>query len=489
MNKIFEKRNLLLLLVIFLSGSNTILAQQSNTNYFMRGVPQSYLLNPATQPRCNFFLGMPGLAPLEMTFEHSALSFSDIFMEGSNGETITPIDIDENADLSAFLNNFQDRNTIGIDQSLNVASLGFRAGETFVMLDIRQRTMLRFAYPGDLINLIFEGNENGDFFDLSSFSLNTTSLMEFGLGLSKEISSGLTVGVRGKLLFGLADLSTNVSEMSIQTNREEWIVTSKFEGNANLPFVNIPITDGDFEFDSLEIEENISTSSGIEAATGNFGLGLDLGAHYNLDDKVSLSASIIDLGYVRWKTNNYNISQDATFSFDGVDVPFIDSLEMGQALMDSLENEFNITGSKDPYTTFLTAKVYLGGQYHFTEKISVGVLSRSEIYKSKIRQQFTFSANFYPLKMLAASFSYTIKDNTYNNFGLGVSTKLGPLNLYMISDLVPVHLGEEVSTGLPIIPREARMFNLRFGLNLIFGCKKDPYKDVPMLYDIPAGAK
>ena len=34
--------------------------QQSNILYYMKGVPQSHLLNPATQPRCGFYLGLPG---------------------------------------------------------------------------------------------------------------------------------------------------------------------------------------------------------------------------------------------------------------------------------------------------------------------------------------------------------------------------------------------------------------------------------------------
>ncbi len=88
--------------LIFLT-LNFSYAQQSNILYYMPGVPQTHLLNPATQPRCSFYLGLPLASPLQLNVENSAFSINDVvWFDGDS--TITFMHPD--ADQDGFLKNF-----------------------------------------------------------------------------------------------------------------------------------------------------------------------------------------------------------------------------------------------------------------------------------------------------------------------------------------------------------------------------------------------
>ena len=459
--------------------ATTLQAQQSNTSYFMFGVPQSNLLNPATQPACNFYLGLPGVAPLGLNLTNSAFGVEDVIFEDPMSDSLITF-LHPNANLGDFLDNFKDVNDVNMEFGTSITSFGFRVKDWYFSMDVSEKATVRFSYPGDLIKLALQGNDPGDHFDFTGLGLNTTAYQEFAIGASKKFSEEFTAGVRGKLLFGLADLSTRASEIGITTGIDKWDIRSKFEAHGSIPFSKIPVVDGNYKFDSITFQENIKYYDARKAAFSNVGLGIDLGAQLKVHDRIILSASLLDIGFIHWKTDTYNLSQDASFTYDGVDIPFVDSVDIGSGLLDSLDNTFVFVNSYAPYNTHLTGKLYLGGRFMVSPKFSLGVLSRTAFYRNNIDQQFTFSANFYPVKMLAASFSYTIMNNTYNNFGMGLSAKLGPFNMFLVSDLIPLAWYREASSGMPVIPATMRSVNLRVGFNLMFGCNKK-IKDFPMI--------
>jgi hypothetical protein len=117
------------------------------------------------------------------------------------------------------------------------------------------------------------------------------------------------------------------------------------------------------------------------------------------------------------------------------------------------------------------------------DQIGFGILSRTEYYKNRLREQLTLSANFSPLKIITFSLSYTLFNNAYNNFGFGFSAKFGPFNMYVISDNVSTHYAVNKSSHV-VLPYNNRVMNLRLGLNLVFGCLTDKKKasDLPLVF-------
>ena len=53
---------------------------------------------------------------------------------------------------------------------------------------------------------------------------------------------------------------------------------------------------------------------------GNVGLGLDFGLIYKYSDKITLSASLLDLALVRWKTDLNNVRGEGDFEYAGTDL-------------------------------------------------------------------------------------------------------------------------------------------------------------------------
>ncbi len=450
-------------------------AQQSNTLYFLENVPQKHLLNPAFQPECGFYLGLPAIAPLQLYAGNSAFSLDDVmWYDETLDSTITflhPL-----ASKDDFLNNFKNSNFVSAELSTAILSFGFRIQDYFISFDVSERSEATISYPSDLISFIIQGNENGETFDLSNLGVNMNSYMEFALGLSNRYSDELSFGFKTKLLFGVVNLSTANTDLTVQTGVDQWHARSKFDINASLPGYYIPEDeDGYLDFEEADFEEDLEAGDFPGLITKNIGLALDLGVDYRPSELFSLSASVLDLGFIRWGSYVHNMSQDAEFVFEGLIKDFesdsSDFEHMAEDLADSIKNTFTLANAEDPYTTFLNGKIYLGGRYNIHEKISFGFLSRTGIVRGKVRQQVTFSTNFNPFREFNASISYSIMNNTYNNLGIGISTNLGPFDLYIISDNVPVVYRKIVSTPA-LIPHKARTFNLRIGLNLVFGYNK-----------------
>jgi hypothetical protein len=468
-----------LLMVLVFFAFLRAAGQESNTLYFMKGVPQSYQVNPATQSGCRAFLGLPVLSPFQVYVENSAFSLEDVIFP--LGDSLVTF-MHPEADKNDFLSNLAPVNNIQLFASTNLLSFGIRKGDIYYTFDFAEKVNSRFSYNDDLFDLLLNGNERGDHFNFTNTNVDVTSYFEYANGMSRIVSDRLTVGTRVKLIFGHANVSTKNKDISLETN-EDWTINSDMETRISMPGLDIPIDEnGAFNMEDVAFDSVFDPFELVQTAFGNVGLGLDLGMHYALTDKLKLSGSIIDLAGIRWSANTYTIKQDASYVYKGIEIIPGDTTVMDNFL-DSLEATFSFTADQNPYYTMLPVKLYVGGSYQIIDQIGVSILSRTEYYKKRLREQVTLSANFSPLKILAFSFSYTIMNNTYNNVGFGFSSRLGPFNLYMISDNIPTSYAVEQSSQM-IIPYRARIMNLRIGLNLAFGCGKvrKELRDLPLIY-------
>jgi len=478
-----HKNCFLLVLVMFSLVVSRAGGQESSTMYFMQGVPQSYQLNPATQPGCNFFLGFPGISPLQVFVENSAFSLKDIiFPLDDSLVTFLHPEVDKND----FLGNLAPVNTFQVFAGINLLSLGSRSGNLYYTFDISEKVFARLSYNDDLFDFLLNGNQRGDRFNFSNTNVDVTSYFEIATGNSRIINERLRVGSRVKLLFGQVNVSTNNKEISLITD-EDWTINTDMKIRMSIPSFELPVDfSGEVSLDSSDLFDNlgdIDPFDAFQSIFGNVGLGLDLGIHYSLTDKITLSGSLIDLAGIRWSGNTQTLRQNASYVYSGIEINPGDTTGATENFFDSLKTEFAFTSDTDPYYTMLPLKLYLGGTYHVIDQISFGILSRTEYYKKKLREQLTLSANLSPLKILTFSFSYTLFNNTYNNFGFGFSSRLGPFNLYLISDNIPTGYAVEQSSGM-IFPYDNRVLNLRIGMNLVFGCNKEKKKmaDLPLVY-------
>jgi hypothetical protein len=467
-------------------------AQYSNTMYYMKGVPQSNLLNPAFQPACNFYFGLPGVSPVQFNISNSSLVIHDVFFYDKELDSSIFV-FNKSANKDKFLSRLSDINSISSDVSSNLASFGFRAGAMYFNFNLAQKVFMRMNYPKDLVSLPFyftlDNLDNPRDLNLKGIGINLTSYTELSMGVSRKFFDALTLGVRGKILMGQANFSTTQSDITIDTEFDKpWLVNSHLRADASLPFTSIPRdSTGDFDFKNIAFG-NPKASDVLDAFFfhPNLGLAMDFGLVYQPVEALSISVSVLDLGSIHWKNNTYNVTQNASFQFKGSDMTnFIngtDTSALGQSILDTLKNSFAFNYLEESYRTKLPTQIFFGGSVNLTKGISFGALAHLEVFEQEVRNEVTLSSNISAGKFFAFSLSYSLIHNQYNEVGLGLGFKPGPFNTYLIFDNIPTTFAKDRQTKLPV-PVYMGGFNMRIGFNLIFGCNKTKKltKDIPLV--------
>lgn len=457
----------------------------TNSLFFMRGVPQRYQINPAFQPGCGFFIGLPGVSPFQVKVHNHPFALKDAIYYNDEIDSLITF-LHPLGDKDAFLSLLNETNFINTEVSVSLSSLGFRSKNLYFTFDISERVFAQISYPDDYLRLPIIGPDSGTIYDFNNFAVDFTALNELSMGVSRKMGDRLTLGVRGKILLGQANLNTELFDVTFSASETQWPLHTNISINSSSPYLtdyvkiaaNAPLDLVLGSLDSMDIETpTVSEIKKMAMNTKNFGLGLDIGVDFRLNKWVQLSASIVDLGRISWKSGVINLKNNTDYVFDGIDYSLKEDEDFFDAFTDSIENSFNqFTSTQTNYATWLPAKIYAGAAFYIHPKISFGILSRTEFFQSNVREQITISANLYPAQMLSTTLSYSIIDNYFKNIGFGLSLKAWPFNFYIISDTGP---------SLAMWYDEAKYMNLRIGMNLMFSCEKEKGKKKEARIDKP----
>lgn len=433
-----------------------------NTMYFLSNLPQRIRLNPAFQPEYNAYVGLPGLSGVKVNYTNTSFSVGDLLKKKSFGRTDSIV-----MDLNSFHKALKKRNSVIVNNENSLLTVGFRVKSWYATVDITQKNDFVFSFNKDLITFIKEGNADylGKTFDLGKFGTNVNSYVETAFGLSKKVNDRLTVGGRFKVLFGIANMDMTDSEMDITTvgQGETLRLHSLQKIRFSAPIKPLPV--GEYvDWDNIEFDDD-NLNAGM--VTGNLGLGLDLGGEYKLLDRLTLHASLLDVGFIHWGENTHTFLQDKTFDWQGADVSgsinkdnpeYISMDDAFQNMLDSLKDGFRFMDNTGGYTTALNAKLYLGATYDVCPLLNVGALFKASLINNRFYPGISFSANARLIRNIGASVSYSVMAGNYTNIGAGLTAKLGPVQLYVVTDNTLA--GNWTAT---------RQVNARVGINLLFG--------------------
>jgi hypothetical protein len=472
-------------LVLVVGAGLQAWAQTQNSLYFMNGIPQSNRINPARQPECTFYLGMPAFSPLTTQITSDPLVYGDVIYSHPTEDSLITF-LHPLGDQEAFLTKLKPLNVVLTDTRVSVLSFGFLTGAGFFSLDLTVRAEANLYYPGDLARLVLEGADEGGVYNMDGMGPELSGFDEIALGWSKAFGNKWQVGVRAKALFGFGNLDFASSEFEIRTSEDLWSIESDMELYASLPFAEV-IYDDEGMIEDIIIEDELSSTRPAaifkEAFNiKNFGLAVDLGVDFRPSDRWLLSASVLDLGYIHWTDEVHKISFKTEYDFTGLEVnpfDFTGDLSFGEyvdssfsAIGDSLSDQLEMTpvGS---YNSRLNPKLYIGASWYATPGINFGILSRTDFLRETIHEQVTASANFAAGRMLNFTLSYSFMNNNWKNLGAGIALSAGPLNIFAISDN---------TLNAIFWPSEAQSVNLWFGMNLIIGYNRFKQEDRPLVY-------
>jgi hypothetical protein len=480
-------RSITLYLVIITSAID--LNAQSNTMYYLRGVPQSYQLNPATQPQCRFFIGIPVLNSIYFETYNSSFNITDvIWKDPESNLVIHPFH--PNANLDQFLDRFGENNEYSFDFALSPVSFGFGIKEMYFTFDITTKLDQGFNYPGDFLTLLIRGNRDGATYNFDALGFHSIGYIEYALGISRTFSDLLQVGIRPKLLTGFMNISSTDNDVSLYTDHEIWQLDSRLNLQICAPGFIIPV-DEDGVFDpsgEIKFDSTLSTFSDFrKLALKNKGFGVDLGAHYKPIEGLTLSASLIDLGFIRWKKYIHTATLEGSLTWEGIEYEIgEDTSQFLDYLLDTIKSNFNVSGSDDPFSTGLNPKLFLGGTYALTRSLDVGLLSRFDFQSSGTKANVIIHANWHPGTAFGLSASYSPFGGRASTFGLGLVFRAGPISFYTVADYRAFRYNLYKYEEIPVFisPANRSRFNTRFGFNLVFGSNKRKrlMKDKPMYY-------
>ena len=446
----------LLISLCFSLCSLGLFAQGSMIMYPQQNIPQSIYSNPANQFNGKIFIGVPALSSLDVRISNR-FRYSDAIVKENDSLKLS---------FDNLLAEMKENNYLNLDLRADIISFGYSINEnTQLTFNISEVISASFAVNKDLVEFIYKGNaafENRTA-NFENLGINASHYREVGVGISHQFSEKWRLGGRVKYLYGLENIYTERMDVRLSTDPETYELKAITDFALNTSGIDFPNSFDEYMADYLD-------------GKNNHGLAFDLGAHYQLNERINLSFSVIDWGFIRWNDNNTNYSGEGVFTYDGIEINSItgeNELLGGEIsfdrVLDSLEEELGIVESSEAYTAPMVTQLYLGGSLEIDKYSQAGILLRTDIFSNKLRPSFSLNYHRQMNKWLSLTGAYSGINGTFDNIGLGITANPGKVQFYLMTDNI---IGA-------FQPQHARNLHTRFGMNIFIGRQKDgPKADV-----------
>lgn len=413
----------------------------------MTEVGQINLTNPATLGTKRFYLGVSPFPRVG-----TSLGGSQVYQV--NG---------------SYLPGFIDLEGIGDDNFLGVGltvpfSLGFKVKKWGFNMHTKSVFNSQIGFNKDFLGFVTQGNGAyvGETLNLDP-QFDISMYQEFGIGVSRQILKIFNVGVRGKYLIGLANVNTVKGNLSLATAPEFYQL--KAEADYTIQLAGIPTLNnlGDYTvIDSFFNDIATDPLQNYSKATQNRGFAFDMGATMDIGKMLHVGVSILDIGKINWTENasEYNIS--GKFQFEGVDATGFLTGDDVTNILDTLDKIVTLTSQSTTYSTGINPKIYVTARMKFGKEFYLNAVLRNEFTSQGVRTGLGVGCQKNVGKILSVGALYSIRNGSFMNLGANMSLKLGPAQVFVLSD-----------NFLPLINQwQATNTNVRFGVNLTFNDKK-----------------
>lgn len=447
-------------------------AQYTRSTYFMEGVGFRQQLNPAQTPDQGYF-NIPVIGGIHGFIHNNSVPLFDY-----QKEEYADHDVDFYM-KDSFMKKVKDFTVAQGTATVDVLSFGWYKKQSFWNANLSVRTDMGLGVPKDFFHFLRDtrglnpeswANYSRQF---GGEKINGTIYIEAGVGYARPINDKLTVGAKAKLLLGLANINVNINNVQVKTQltnidaNQDWNhITyeelSKIKGEASVEAdATLDATLGGYHvvYDEKGYAKEIDSESGIGIA--GVGMGFDLGATYRLTDQLTLSASLLDLGFITWgKGSSYNAASQyrRTYTFgdnnNGEAEDFRSLMSSGNLI------EFDLIQLKETQargrTTALSTSLVIGGEYKLlNDKLTLGLLSTTRFTPIKTIPEITLSTAYKVNRHIGFSLGYSVIQG--GGSGLGVGMKLGPVIL---------------ATDYALLTNKTKALHFLFGISVPMGAKK-----------------
>lgn len=481
------KKTVYILTLLALAVITPAKAQYDETNnlfYHTLRTPQSTLYNPAFFPTNNtFFIMLPGV---DLQFGGPLQLDHVVYYDKATNHTVISID--------SILDALTDKTKFRFNATIDLFGFGFKVKNTFITFNTRLINSVNIGFPKETINALRGGNISADGTPISSLNLvngdifNLTSYLETGVGVGHYFAPiNLTVGLRAKLLYGIANIQTDNTRIDLNTTG----TTNPESMTASMYYDILAATCVPYDTTAKKFQVNVGDLLSIGKA--NTGIAFDLGAKYDWGP-FSFSFAINDLSAgIHWKSNVVRLvpkNGEGDILFNGLDITNV--LDHGALNTDSIANYIkdNIENMKPEYLEegdywyCIPTKINLGASYSFAKFFRAGLLFHGQLDRGLISKSTDDAAR-----------TVSISGDVTNTFRWNLTGTLGA-NVFNWMELIVgnsvVNDGEKmnfVNPGFGIILTPAtvfqtyimvdylsnfylvqsKSFNVKIGFNLLFG--------------------
>jgi hypothetical protein len=438
------KRSIYCILGVCLAFS--MQAQIELGTHFMSNIAQNNLTNPAAFTDNGYKVNVSLLPSVYAGFYNSSIAPDDVLekrgtslyfdVEGLIEKMgVNGMHIQTNLNIETFSFSFQVKKwQLSLNHGIRVSSF-----------HSIPKTMLQFAWGG---NTQFVGETIN-----IAPTQNLLAYQEFGVGFGYKVSDNLTLGTRLKYLVGIATYQTATSRASIYTDPEYYQLTADTDYLINTG--GLPESDID-QGEFLNLEDFEPSLFG-----GNRGFAIDFGASFDVNEKLNIQTSVLNIGKIEWEEGVHNYWSNGISTFAGLDFqPLFEEGEYNpEAILDTIANTFEFTTSQNGFNTVLPSSFYLSSTYEIIPKLTVGVLLFAQGFQSDLTTAVAVNVKKEIGKLLSIGGQYAYVEGGVNNIGLSTTLRLGPVQIFVTSDNI-----------IPLMnPMRGQNVNMRFGMNLFFG--------------------
>lgn len=461
-----RKTSSLVMMLVLLCSPVAVTAQGLNTGYFSDDLKTRHEMNPAFGNEQSY-VSIPVIGNINVK-SMGNFGMEDILFDNplygitSDRKKTTFMNPYLTGDV---LSGFSETNRIRVQENVSLVSVGFKSfgGYNTVELNVRADAALEMPYE----LFAFAANQGNKHYDIGNINGEAQSFAELAFGHSRQINEKWRVGGKLKLLFGIAQGSLDLNDITADLqDANQWVMTLNGEANVSMKGFRYKSELREYKRGGTYMRVNGADVDG--AGLGGFGVGVDLGAVYKINDDWEVSASLLDLGFISWSNQMVARNDSKPFIFSGfrdIDVSDRHAPEgistQTERYSDQIADFASLVdqGDQGGRTTGVGATFTAAGKYTLPayRRLSFGLLSTTRMGRFAWTEA-RLNANIAPLDWLdgALSFAYSTYSTSMGwmvhihpkgyNFFIGMDHILGKCTKQM----VPLSSNASVSMGMSI---------------------------------------
>lgn len=419
-----------ILAVSMASMCANMMAQGLNSGYFTEDYKFRHNMNPAFGNDQNY-ISIPALGNLNVRTQGN-FGLGDVLFDNPR------YGIDSDKNKTTFMNPYistdealkgfsSGNNRINADVDITILSAGFKAFGGYNTISIDARTNVGASLPYSLFE--FAKNTGNKTYDIDNVNIHAQGFAQIALGHSRNIGKNLRVGAKMKLLFGVARGDVMIDGLRADlAGADKWTMSGKAVANVSMKGFRYKEKEKEYKEEGKGSYRYVNDVDVDGGGLGGFGLAFDLGAAYRINEDWTVSAALLDLGFISWSNNMQAVNKQETFVFDGfhdIAAKKNDSngnkkdnsfSSQGDRYSDQLANFANLSddGDKGGRTAGIGATVNVGCEYTFPlyRKLRFGFLSSTRINGKYSWTEGRLSANVAPLKWIDGGINFAVNSFT-----------------------------------------------------------------------------